>query len=159
MGVSSSNTVEGAKKERMKRLQSLAIAGLIAIPAAVVGATLPSVEPAPKTLEARVLHELRMLPYYSVFDDLGFTVDGTEVTLTGEVTNPILKSDAENSVKHIEGVTRVKDRIEVLPLSDFDWRIRRQTYFAIYGYGPLQKYSMGTWPSIHIIVKNGDVKL
>ncbi len=71
----------------------------------------------------------------------------------------MLKSDAEHAVKHIEGVTRVDNQIEVLPLSPFDNQIRRQTYFAIYGFGPLQRYGWGTQPSIRIIVKNGNISL
>lgn len=115
--------------------------------------------PGAGTLEDHVRHELRMLPYYNVFDDLVFSVNGSQVTLAGEVTNPVLKTDAINSVKRLEGVSEVVDRIEVLPLSDFDRGIRMRTYFAIYGYGPLQRYGLGSWPSIHILVKNGNVTL
>ena len=106
-----------------------------------------------------VLHELLMLPYYSVFDNLAFRVDGSTVTLLGQVTNPALKSDAENSVKKIEGVEKVVNNIEVLPLSPGDDRIRRAVYHAIYGDDALFKYSLGAVPSIHIIVKNGHVTL
>jgi len=116
-------------------------------------------EPAKGTLEYKVRHQLLMLPYYNVFDNLTYRVDNGTVTLFGDVTQPWLKRDAENAVKHIEGVTRVDDQIEVLPLSPFDNQIRRATYFAIYGYGPLQRYGWGTQPSIRIIVKNGTVKL
>jgi len=110
-------------------------------------------------LEQRVRHELRMLPYYNVFDDLSFSVSGDHVTLAGQVTNPVLKTDAENVVKRLAGVGTVDDQIEVLPLSDFDRAIRMRTYFAIYGYGPLQRYGLGARPSIHILVKNGNVRL
>src|SRR5271169_3176085 len=110
-------------------------------------------------LENKVRHELVMLPYLNVFDDVSFRVDGNTVTLFGEVTKPILKSDAENVVKRVEGVTRVENQIEVLPLSPFDDGIRMRTARAIYGYPALQRYGMGTVPSIHIIVKNGNVTL
>ena len=113
----------------------------------------------PGTLENKVRHELRMLPYLNAFDDVSFRVDGNTVTLFGSVTQPVLKLDAGNAVKHVEGVTRVDNQIEVLPLSTFDNRIRLQTYRAIYGFGPLQRYGMGVIPSIHIIVKNGNVTL
>src|SRR6478736_3438238 len=85
-------------------------------------------------LVREVRHQLLMLPYYGVFDDLSFRVDpdGT-VTLMGAVTRPTLKSDAENVVKHIEGVTKVVNQIEVLPLSPEDDRIRLAEYRAIYG--------------------------
>lgn len=110
-------------------------------------------------LEMKVRHELVTLPYLSVFDDLSFRVDGSTVTLFGEVTKPILKSDAGNVVKDVEGVTRVINNIEVLPLSPMDWQIRTAEYRAIYGYPALQRYGMGTMPSIRIIVKNGNVTL
>ncbi len=106
-----------------------------------------------------VRHELVMLPYYSIFDDLAFRVDGSTVTLFGAVTRPTLKSDAENVVKRVEGVTRVVNNIEVLPLSPMDDRIRLATYRAIYGFGPLNRYALGALPPIHIIVKNGHVTL
>jgi hyperosmotically inducible protein len=110
-------------------------------------------------LTSQVRHQLVTLPYFSVFDDLSYRVDGDTVTLFGEVTRPILKSEAEGVVKHVEGVTRVVNNIEVLPLSSVDDQIRARTYRAIFGYAPLQRYSLGVMPSIHIIVKNGNVTL
>jgi hyperosmotically inducible periplasmic protein len=110
-------------------------------------------------LESKVRHELAMLPYLNVFDDISFRVDGNTVTLFGEVTQPILKSDAGNVVKRVEGIARVENQIDVLPLSSFDDGIRLRTARAIYGYTPLQRYGMGAQPSIHIIVKNGNVTL
>jgi hyperosmotically inducible protein len=108
-----------------------------------------------------VRHELAMLPYYNIFDDLSFKVDpGGVVTLTGAVTNPTLKSDAGNVVKKVEGVTSVNNQIEVLPLSPNDWQIRRAVARAIYGYPALaDRYGFQAMPSIHIIVKNGNVTL
>jgi hyperosmotically inducible protein len=108
-----------------------------------------------------VRHELVMLPYYNIFDDLSFKVDpGGVVTLTGAVTNPTLKSDAGNVVKKVEGVTSVNNQIEVLPLSPNDWQIRRAVARAIYGYPALaDRYGFQAMPSIHIIVKNGNVTL
>ncbi len=114
---------------------------------------------APKPLEEKVRHELVMLPYYNVFDTLSFRVDNGTVTLFGSVTDPVVKHDAEGVVKKLEGVARVDNEIEVLPLSSFDNRVRYQTYFAIYGYGPLQRYGLGTQPPIRIVVKNGNVTL
>src|ERR1035437_6245572 len=75
-----------------------------------------------------VRHELVILPYYGVFDNLVYRVDGSTVRLYGQVTRPTLKNDAENVVKGIEGVTRVDNQIEVLPLSSMDDRIRIATY-------------------------------
>jgi hyperosmotically inducible periplasmic protein len=107
-----------------------------------------------------VHHELVMLPYYGVFDNLAYKVDndGT-VTLVGQVARPTLKSDAENVVKKIEGVDKVVNDLEVLPTSINDDRIRKATYRAIYGNSVLSPYQMRAVPPIHIIVKNGNVTL
>jgi hyperosmotically inducible protein len=111
-------------------------------------------------LVKEVRHELVMLPYYNVFDNLAYSVDGGTVTLTGQVTNPTLKSSAENVVKHLEGVQQVINQIQVLPLSPNDERIRRDVYQAIYRYPSLStRYGFQSLPSIHIIVKNGNVSL
>ncbi len=107
-----------------------------------------------------VHHELVLLPFYGVFDNLAYKVtpDGT-VTLLGQVSRPTLKTDAERAVKSIEGVERVDNQIEVLPTSPNDDRIRRDTYRAIYGNEVLSQYSLRAVPPIHIIVKNGNVTL
>jgi hyperosmotically inducible protein len=106
-----------------------------------------------------VRHELVMLPFYSVFDDLAYKVDGDTVTLFGATTRPTLKSDAEKAVKKIEGVEKVVNNIEVLPLSPNDDGIRRAVYRAIYSQPGLDMYSLRAVPTIHIIVKNGNVTL
>ncbi len=106
-----------------------------------------------------VRHELVMLPYYGVFDNLAYRVDGTTVTLLGQVTRPTLKSDAGNVVKGIEGVSRVENQIQVLPLSSMDDRIRMAEYRAIFGKPGLDRYAMQAVPPIHIIVDNGKVTL
>ena len=108
-----------------------------------------------------VRHELVTLPYYNLFDWLSYDVqpDGT-VVLNGQVVRPTTKSDAEGRVKQIEGVTRVDNRIEVLPLSPDDERLRIALYRAIYGFGsPLFNYATQVVPPIHIIVKNGRATL
>lgn len=110
-------------------------------------------------LQKEVRHQLVMLPWYSVFDNLAFRVDGDKVTLMGQVTRPTLKSDAEGVVKHIEGVASVKNEIEVLPLSPMDDQLRRAVYRAIYSEPGLSRYGFQTVASIHIIVKNGNVTL
>jgi hyperosmotically inducible protein len=106
-----------------------------------------------------VRHQLVMLPYYSVFDNLAYKVEGDTVTLYGQVTRPTLKSDAEAAVKSIEGVASVVNNVEVLPLSPMDDQLRRAVYRAIYGESGLSRYSIQAVPSIHIIVKNGNVTL
>ena len=107
-----------------------------------------------------VHHELVMLPYYGVFDNLAYKVesDGT-VTLLGQVSRPTLKSDSENAVKRIEGVEKVVNNIEVLPTSPNDDRIRRTVYRAIYGNSVLSQYQLRAVPPIHIIVNKGHVTL
>jgi osmotically-inducible protein OsmY len=110
-------------------------------------------------IQREVMHELLMDPYYSVFDNLAFKVEGNTVTLLGQVVNPVVKEDAVSSVKKIEGVDKVVDNIEVLPVSPNDDRIRHQLYRAIYGFDSLSRYSWGAVPSIHIIVKNGHATL
>jgi hyperosmotically inducible protein len=110
-------------------------------------------------LEREVGHQLRLLPFFTVFDNLEYRVDGYRVELMGEVTRPTLKSDAENAVKNIEGVESVTNNIKVLPVSPNDDAIRMAEYRAIYGHSDLNRYAMSAVPSIHIVVENGHVTL
>jgi len=112
-----------------------------------------------ENLAKEVRHQLLLLPYYSVFDNLLFKVAGDRVTLLGQVVRPSLKSDAENAVKGIESVASVDNQIEVLPVSAMDDQLRRAVYRAIYGDPVLSRYGMSALPPIHIIVKNGNVTL
>jgi hyperosmotically inducible protein len=119
-------------------------------------------EPSAKAQERitrEVRHELLMLPYFGVFDNIAYKVDGYNVTLLGQVVRPTLKSDAANAVKHIEGVEKVDNQIEVLPPSPMDDRIRLALYHAIYGYPALEKYALGVQKPIRIIVNNGHATL
>src|SRR5579884_1521623 len=106
-----------------------------------------------------VRHELLMLPYYSVFDDLEYSVQGNTVYLKGLVVNPATKSDAEASVKHIEGVNKVVNDIQIAPPFQSDDQIRMREYRAIYGSDGLYRYGMAAVPAIHIIVDRGHVTL
>lgn len=106
-----------------------------------------------------VRHELLMLPYFGVFDNIAYKVNGDEVTLLGQVVRPSLKSDAGNAVKRIEGVEKVDNQIEVLPPSGTDDQLRIRVFRAIYQYTPLQKYDLGVQKPIRIIVKNGRLTL
>ncbi len=124
----------------------------------MAGAAFGQNEPVTR-IHKEVRHELVMLPYVDVFDNLAFRVDGSTVTLLGQVTRPISKSDAENVVKQIEGVEGVDNQIEVLPLSPSDNRLRRSLYQAIYGYSSLNRYAMPVIKPIRIIVKQGNVTL
>ena len=140
------------------------LAGALSLPSAELGveterAQRPASPRAQARLERAVGHELRMLPYYSVFDNFEYTVKGYDVELHGQVTRPTLKSDAERVVKQIEGVEQVVNRIEVLPLSSYDDRIRVAVYRAVYSNSLLSRYALQAVPPIHIIVKNGNVTL
>ncbi|MBZ5641173.1 MAG: BON domain-containing protein [Acidobacteriia bacterium] len=150
----------------MKTIKLLALA--LAIPALLGPVNTASGQDTRSQKEARtteayltkeVRHELVQIPWYSVFDILQYTVNGNEVTLTGQVVQPTIKSDAENSVKHIEGVEKVNNQIEVLPTSPMDDQLRRAEYRAIYSQPNLFRYGVGNLQSIHIIVKNGRVTL
>lgn len=110
-------------------------------------------------LTREVGHQLIQVPWLSVFDNLEYSVSGSEVTLSGQVWQPVTKDDAQTAVKGIEGVTKVNNNIEVLPNNPMDDQTRRAEYRAIYGEPALQRYAMGILPSIHIIVKNGHVTL
>lgn len=110
-------------------------------------------------LAKRVRRELVTLPYYGVFDNLAYSINGGNVTLYGEVVRPSTRSDAERRVERIKGVTRVVNNIKVLPLSRFDDQIRIATYRSIANMGGLHRYLRGTNPSIHIVVDRGHVTL
>jgi hyperosmotically inducible protein len=135
----------------------LAIVGLTSLLCAQTQRPVPP--QAVERIVKEVRHEIIMLPYYGVFDDIKYSVNGYDVTLMGQVTNPTLKRDAENVVKHIEGVEKVDNQIEVLPLSNFDDGLRLRLYRAIYGFPALEKYAMPVIKPIRIIVKNGHVTL
>jgi len=142
---------------RLRHLHFLVLAVFTAL--ALSAQQHPVSERAAQRIQKEVRHELVMLPYVNVFDNLAFKVEGYKVTLLGQVTNPSIKSDAEKAVKGIEGVEEVDNQIEVLPPSPNDDRLRRALFRAIYGYGPLEKYSLGVIKPIRIIVKGGHVTL
>lgn len=107
-----------------------------------------------------VHHELVMLPQLTIFDNLKYQVNGNEVTLKGDVVHAVLKDEAQDSVKKIEGVEKVNNEINILPPSPMDDRIRLAVAHALFGNdSPLFRYAMGALPPIHIIVKNGHVTL
>lgn len=141
----------------------IVFAGLLAlVPFNTVAQNSQRDQNSPKAQERvirEVRHELLMLPYYGVFDNIAYRVDGGTVTLLGQVLRPSLKSDAENAIKHIEGVDRVDNQIDVLPPSSMDDRLRIALFRAIYQFPGLQKYELGVQKPIRIIVKNGHVTL
>jgi len=121
--------------------------------------TTPVSERAQARIAKEARHEILMLPYFDVFDNIDLRVDGYNVTLMGQVTRPTLKSDAENAVKDIEGVENVTNQIEVLPVSQNDDRLRVALYRSIYGFTSLQRYALPVIKPIRIIVKNGNITL
>jgi hyperosmotically inducible protein len=146
----------------MKRhLMLLAVLTLALAPLGIAQAVQSELaaNPAQARIIKEVRHELLMLPYFGVFDNIAFQVNGDSVTLLGDVTRPSLKSDAENAIKHIEGVQSVNNKIEVLPPSPMDDQIRITLYRTIYGFPALEKYALGVQKPIRIIVKNGHVTL
>jgi hyperosmotically inducible protein len=111
------------------------------------------------TLQHQVRHQIQVLPYYSVFDYITFTIDEGKVTLTGHVLRPTLRNNAEAGVKTIEGVTSVTNLIAVLPKSPSDDDARRAVYRAIFEDSTLQRYAVSDVPQIHIVLENGGVYL
>ncbi|NDJ12371.1 MAG: BON domain-containing protein [Acidobacteriia bacterium] len=151
-----------AEVTKLMKLFTIAMAGALMIPSLMPAKDVKAqVTLSPQQqAEKEVRHELLMLPFLSVFDDLSFAVDGNVVTLTGSVTRPVLRSSAANVVKQIEGVDQVNNNIEVLPLSPFDDRIRMATFRKIYGDNMLStRYGFRANPPIRIIVKNGNIRL
>jgi hyperosmotically inducible periplasmic protein len=141
----------------MMRMRSklMVVLALVVLAASVAVAAPPAQQ---RTLD-KVHKELVTLPYYGVFDNLAYKVEGDTVTLYGQVRNPITRHDAERRVARIEGVNHVINQIEVLPVSGFDDTTRARVYRAVFRSGSLYRYAMGANPSIHIIVKNGRVTL
>lgn len=133
----------------------------IIIATLVLGASVAIAAPSPgqKGTMDKVRKELVTLPYFGVFDNLEYQVEGGTVTLSGQVVKPITRHDAERRIARIEGVDRVVNNIEVLPVSGFDDSIRARAYRTVFRTGSLYRYAMGANPSIHIIVKNGHVTL
>lgn len=126
----------------------------VAVPAQTVGQTFTT-----EQVLKKVRKELVTLPYYGVFDNLAYKVEGNTVTLYGQVVQPITRKEAEHRVERIRGVERVINNIEVLPLSPSDDEIRAQTYRAVFRTGNLYRYARGANPSLHIIVNRGHVTL
>ena len=165
----------------MRKAYSVAIAGVLAMALTVAagaqqaqppasnqnlstGANQSSNQAVSPEVQAKLVegirHAILMQPYYGVFDNLGYSLEGRTVILTGQVTNPTLPSDVEHAVKKVEGVDKVVDKIEVLPPSPMDAQIRQQVRQKIYGgFGPLFKYANMPNPPIRIIVKNARVTL
>ncbi len=146
-------------KRRISQFTISIFAMLLLAVAPAVGSAQRAQEVTNPQLAKKVRHELVMLPYYGVFDNLAYSINGGNVTLYGQVVRPSTRSDAERSVRKIAGVTRVVNNIEVLPLSPFDDRIRAATFRSIARMGGLYRYLQGVNPSLHIVVDRGHVTL
>lgn len=142
----------------MRRINTK-IVTIIATLVLTAAVALASTPPGQQATMEKVRKDLVTLPYYGVFDNLEYQVEGGTVTLYGQVLKPITRQDAERRVARIEGVDRVVNNIEVLPLSGLDDSIRVRAYRSIFRSGGLYRYAMGANPSIHIVVKNGHVTL
>jgi hyperosmotically inducible protein len=142
----------------MKRNGMFLVVLLVALPTLAFSQMEPG-SPAQARIQKEVRHELLMLPYFGVFDNVEYRMDGETVTLLEDVTLPTLKSDAENVVKRIEGIQNVVNKIEVLPPSPMDDQLRLGLFRAICGFPALEKYALGVQKPIRIIVENGHVTL
>jgi hyperosmotically inducible protein len=158
--------LEDMRRVMRKNFAPMFVLGLILAVPFVRAQRSPAAKPAasaPKPEEPQLSHEIRhqlfMLPYYSVFDYIAFTLDGDKVTLTGYVLRPTLRANAEAAVKSLEGVSSVKNLIEVLPKSPIDDDSRRAVYRAIFEDSTLQRYAVSEVPVVHIILRNGEVTL
>ena len=110
-------------------------------------------------LDRQIRHEILMLPYYGVFDAIGYQINGRDVTLTGYVTRPSTARDAAESVADIEGIGRVTNNIQVLPPSPSDDRLRIALLRRLSNTGGLYRYFLGANPGIRIIVNRSRVSL
>lgn len=143
----------------MKNRISHAVLATILATTPLVSAGVPATLTEEQRLAQQVRHELVMLPFFGVFDDLNFSIQGTTVVLTGQVTRPVLASSAIQVVKGVRGVEEVVNRIEVLPPSPMDDRIRLAVYRTLFRQPSLSRYTLGAIAPVRIIVKNGNVTL
>ena len=163
-------TLEGLRKAtsmitRRNTVRALLAITLITLVGFTIGAprlsagtkTTPAVDPIAREVHSKLV----TLPWYGVFDNLQYQINGTEVTLSGQLVSEhsVTKKDAENAVKRIPGVTKVVNNIEVLPPSPFDDQIRRAEYHTIFSQSDLGRYTLGAVAQVRIVVKNGHVTL
>jgi hyperosmotically inducible periplasmic protein len=139
-------------------LAAIVLAATTAV-AAPAGAATEQSNQSYEQVVKKVRKELVTLPYYGVFDNLSYKVEGGTVTLYGQVVRPSTRKDAERRVARLAGVSRVINQIEVLPLSSFDDEIRVRSFDAISRMGSLFHYMRSVNPSIHIVVNRGNVTL
>jgi osmotically-inducible protein OsmY len=133
-------------------LLAFGVTALLALPQDQAG------QPADQ-MENDIVNTIRLAPHYGVFDSFSFKMDGNNVTLLGQAMLPITKEEVFRRVAKVAGIGTVYNKIEVLPLSKRDDRIRLEVYRNLFGTADLYRYALSPDPSIHIIVKDGNVKL
>ncbi len=152
---------KGSRKMKTITKKIIALVAVLAITASAASAA-PSVSVENGNnaqVSKQVRHELVTLPYYGIFDNLAYQINGHTVTLSGQVVRPTTRTDAARRVAQIAGVSNVVNQIEVLPLSPFDDSIRASAYRQIFSTAGLYRYALGGNPSLHIIVDNGHLTL
>ncbi len=152
------NTSQFLKKISVSMMTGAMLALLIASPILATPGNNAGKLPTAETLK-KIRKELVTLPFYGVFDNLAYSYEDGIVTLTGQVVRPTTKSAAARRVAQLPGVEQVVNKIEVLPLSNFDDRIRLAAYRAIYRQPGLDRLSFQAVPPIHIIVNHGNITL
>jgi hyperosmotically inducible protein len=147
---------------RLNTLSKTLLPALLVAAAGIAGAATKSNNAAPVTdsaLERQIRHEILMYPRYTIWDDISFRVRDGQVELFGAVSQPFKKADLGRLVQRVPGVASVANQLRVLPLSNFDDRIRIQAYRAIYGDPVLNRYALQAVGPIHILVENGRITL
>jgi hyperosmotically inducible protein len=138
----------------------LVLASLIITAGAVMAAnTNPNGAATDTQIAEKVAHEVRMYSRYTLWDNIAVRVREGDVELTGQVSQPFKKADLGRLAQRVPGVRSVTNRLEVLPTSFFDDRLRLQIARAIYRDPVLSRYAIQSVPPIHIIVDNGHVTL
>lgn len=143
----------------MKNIIFSAVLASLLATTPLIGSRVPAGQTEEQRLANTIRKELVTLPFYGVFDNMTFRLEGRKVILEGQVTRPVIASSAGNVVKGVAGVEEVVNKIEVLPLSPNDDRLRLALYRTIFSQASLGRYTMGAIPPVRIIVKNGDVTL
>jgi hyperosmotically inducible periplasmic protein len=146
------------RSKRMWKQLAAMTAGMVLAASLALGST-PVPQPVEENLAKQVRHEIALLPFLSVFDNIEIAVNGYDVTLRGQVIRPTLKTGAERVARKVEGVESVRNEIEVLPLSRFDDQIRLAVLRSVYGSSMLSRYAINPIAPIRIIVRNGNVTL
>jgi hyperosmotically inducible periplasmic protein len=107
----------------------------------------------------KVEKQVLQYPHFTIFDSVNAEITGGVVRLTGKVTMPYKADDIARRIARLEGVTKVDNRIETLPVSQFDDELRFRIARAIYTSPGFHMYANQVNPPIHVIVERGRVTL